>query len=342
MKVKCPISGTTYSTENFLRGHTVHPHPIFSESVTVAQLGKWYLADWQDGKLSSIETHLFGLALVCKLPVASLGMAELNELQVESLQKLWNANIEKLYFCAEKLDSRKWKLKGIPNISVTLENLRNLPEWIKDIKLAIETYSAPISDKARELNRSQYKVSDNQLGRNAAAMLDSDEVESLVTRALRGSLLSASEQKALPVILADWANKVTEFPGHIKLRWQKVIQMIFAQDFINQILMSDISPEQVKAIEEHIVLNTPADAVGTSHSTLILRRLHEVIPVLEDFNPVVSTRRKVDEDSLTAALFGADEVKPAKPVAKPATGVKPMSLQEKLAARLGRKPTEFN
>src|SRR5690606_36595828 len=99
------------------------------------------------------------------------------------------------------------------------------------------------------------------------------------------------------------------------------------------------------------LLNTPAEAVGTSHSTLIMRRLGEVIPVLEDFNPVISKRRKVDEAELTAALFGDDDKSAggigigigANADSKPsAPATKPMSLAKRLAARLGRKPQESN
>lgn len=356
MKVKCPISGIKYTAEFFHRGAPVHPHPIFAETVTAGKINDWYLSDWQDGKLSATETHLLGMSLLCKFPINSLGLPELTDSQLTELQKLWNANLERLSYCARKLDDRKWKLKGLPQINVTLESLSNLPSWISDVRVAIDTYSAPITDKARELNRAQYKVTDNQAGRNVAAMLEPEQVDSLVTRALKGSPLSAGEQKALPVILSDWANKVTEFPGHTKMRWQKLVQLVFAPDFINQILMSDMNAEQVKAFEEHMLLNTPAEAVGTSHSTLIMRRLGEVIPVLEDFNPVISKRRKVDEAELTAALFG-DEV-PAKQAdtqsavgaigggtqsSEPAQSTtKPMSLAERLAARLGRKPQESN
>lgn len=353
MKVTCPISGIKYSSEFFHRGAPIHPHPIFAESVTASKIYDWYLSDWQDGKLSATETHLLGMALLCKFPINSLGLPELTDSQLTELQKLWNANLERLSYCARKLDDRKWKLKGLPQINVTLESLSNLPSWISDVRVAIDTYSAPISDKARELNRAQYKVTDNQAGRNVAAMLEPEQVDSLVTRALKGSPLSAGEQKALPVILSDWANKVTEFPGHTKMRWQKLVQLVFAPDFINQILMSDMNAEQVKAFEEHMLLNTPAEAVGTSHSTLIMRRLGEVIPVLEDFNPVISKRRKVDEAELTAALFGDDDKSaggngigakatavPSNSVSTPAT--KPMSLAERLAARLGRKPQESN
>lgn len=347
MKVTCPISGIKYNAEFFHRGAPIHPHPIFAESVTASKINDWYLSDWQDGKLSATETHLLGMALLCKLPINSLGLPELTDSQLTDLQKLWNANLERLSYCARKLDDRKWKLKGLPQINVTLESLGNLPSWISDIRTAIDTYSAPISDKARELNRGQYKVTDNQAGRNVVALLEPEQVDSLVTRALKGSPLSAGEQKALPVILSDWANKVTEFPGHTKMRWQKLVQLVFAPDFINQIFMSDMNAEQVKAFEEHMLLNTPAEAVGTSHSTLIMRRLGEVIPVLEDFNPVISKRRKVDEAELTAALFGDDDKPaPAKQSDTQSTATapvsKPISLAERLAARLGRKPQESN
>jgi len=192
----------------------------------------------------------------------------------------------------------------------------------------------PISDKAKELNRASYKAGTEITARGISQYLGAEEIDGIVLRALRDSPLAKAEAKALPVIIADWAAKVTEFPSHCNTKWQRIIQTIFDTDFVNKILMSDITLEQVKAIEEHMQLSTPAHAVSTSHSSLLMSRLAVVIPVLEDFSPAISSRKKVDEAKLNSALLGIEPSEIAVSANKPVPTGPKMTLTERLALRM--------
>lgn len=326
MKVTCPISGVSYILTAPVRGHATHPHPLLSSSIKTSQLHDWYLADWIKGDLPAIETHLLGCAYLLKLPVESVCITNFG-MPAANYDKFWSSNMERLAKLATRLEGKIVKARNLPRMVVNAETITNLPDWLGTLESQIAWDSMPVSEKAKELNRESYKVSTEVSGRTISQYLDSSEIDGIVLRALRASPLAKSEQKALPVILADWAGKVTDFPAHSRTRWHRVIQTIFQDNYIDQILMSDMTVEQVKAIEEHMKLNTPEHAVGTSHSSLLMQRLSVVIPVLEDFSPAISSRKKVDDAQLNAALMG-ESSKPAQ-----STGPK-MTLAERLAARL--------
>jgi hypothetical protein len=246
--------------------------------------------------------------------------------------------MEKVARLAGKLEYKEKTLKRLPRLVVSSETFAHIPEWLAALEAELGYNSQPITEKAKQLNRDAYKVSTEVVAAQVSKLLEPDQIENLVLRALRKALLSKNEAKALPVILSDWALKVTEFPDHSKMRWQRVIQTIFHSDYINQLLMSDIKVDQVKALEEHLMLSTPDFAVGTTHHSIIMARLADVIPVLEDFSPVVSARKRTNMGDLMAALDGSEgNVTAPAPsgigakASSPATKV--MSLTEKLAAR---------
>jgi hypothetical protein len=341
MKVTCPISGINYHLAMPARGHAIHPHPMLAKSISLSQLTDWYAKDWAIGELDVASTHLLGTALLLRMPIESMQMPELTDGHIAELATFWASNMERLLKLAARLDGKQSKLRGLPRMVVDKETFRHLPDWLKQLQTELDWNAQPITDKAKELNRASYKAVSNGDGRTAAGLMDMDEVDSLILRALRGSLLETREVKALPVILSDWACKVTDFPHHSRMRWQKLVQTIFSPDYINQILMSDMNLDTMKALEEHLMLNMPAEAVGTSHSTLLMQRLAMVIPVMEDFNPVISRRKKVDADDLHAAIMGDDQPAPkSKPAIDP-NAPKKLSLAEMLAARLGKKVSEL-
>lgn len=340
MKVTCPISGIVSSLTTPIRGHAIHPHAMLSSSISVAKLTEWYYEDWFSGDLPLVESHLLGCAYLLHLPIQSMNIAPVTESQLAQWEKFWAANMEKLAKLAAKLEQKNKVFKGLPHLVVSSETIAVLPEWLKDVESELSSSSMPVSEKAKELNRASYKAN-SEATNNPSKYLAEDQIEQVVRRALTGSLLTANESKALPVILSDWALKVTEFPEHTKMRWQRIIQTIFNPDYINLILMSDISLEQVKALEAHLLINTPAHAVGTSHSSILMKRLNGVIPVLEDFNPAISNRKKTNEDDLISALDGdgkGNGFSKGNNVTSIAgngvTKTKQPTLGEKLAARL--------
>lgn len=336
MKVNCPISGISYIIPSPVRGTSVSIHPMLSKSITVSDLVTWYVPDWAQGKLPMEQTHLLGLAMLQKLPVESIAFAPLQEEELERLDKLWCGNMEKLAKLAARLEGRNREFRRLPRFVMSAATASNLPDWLGYLETELCITSAPISDKAKELNKQNYKALVESSSATVSMMLEPEQVDSMVIRALNESLLTASETKALPVVIADWANKVTEFPRNLAPKWQRIVQIIFHGDYINQILMSDITLDQIKAVEEHLVLNTPSSAVGTSHSSLLMKRIGEVIPVIEDFNPGKAYNRKGSGDAVVGALFGDDDMPVVKRPAVASTGAK-MTLAEKLAARLNGK-----
>lgn len=340
MKVTCPISGIVSSLTTPIRGHAIHPHAMLSSSIRVAKLTEWYYEDWFTGSLPKTETHLLGCAYLLRLPIESMNIAPVTDYDLDQWDKFWAANMEKLAKLAAKLEQKNKVFKGLPRLVVSSETMPVLPEWLKDVEAELAYSSQSVSEKAKQLNRESYKAN-SEAANNPSKYLAEDQIEQVVRRALTGSLLTANESKALPVILSDWALKVTEFPEHTKMRWQRIIQTIFNPDYINLILMSDISLEQVKALEAHLLINTPAHAVGTSHSSILMKRLNGVIPVLEDFNPAISNRKKTNENDLISALDGDMSQQRASvasgtvtSINSGATKTKQPTLGEKLAARL--------
>lgn len=331
MKVTCPISGIQYAVLHPVRGSIVAAHPLLAANVPIAKLAEWYLVDWTEGKLAAHEVHLLGVALLQKLPVTNIAFPKVTDENMPVFEQFWNGNIERMVKLVTRLDGKTDVVKSLPHLTVNASTLAAVPDWLKDVTNELNYRSAPITDKAKELNRDQYKESTINNSTAAVKLLEPDQIENLVIRALRGSPLSNNEGRALPVILSDWALKVAPFPQHSTMRWQRIIQTIFNTDYINQLLMSDIKLEQVKALETHLMENSPNFAVGTSHHSILMKRLAAVIPVLEDFNPVTSARKKVSDDELAAALDGTSA-----PQSKPQSVApqKYTTLAEKLAARL--------
>ena len=333
MKVNCPISGISYVLTSPVRGHAIHPHPMLSSDIKCAQLADWYLADWTKGDLPPIETHLLGVAYLLKLPIESIGIVTMTDMTLPVFDKFWSGIMEKLAKLALRLEGKNSKFKRLPKMVVTADTIQFVPDWLDLLAQELGNAGMPISEKAKELNRESYKVDSSVTGRTISQYLDAEQIDTLVLRALRNSPLASSEQKALPVILADWAIKVADFPEHSRVRWHRIIQTIFAHDYIDRILMSDIKLEQIKDLEEHMRLNTPVSAVGTSHSTLLMERFNTVIPVISDFSPAISGRKKMDEGLLSAALMGED----GKPVPRLASNApKGLTLAERLAARMNK------
>lgn len=331
MKVTCPVSGIHYATLHPVRGTIIAPHPLLTANIPMAKLAEWYLVDWTEGKLTAVETHLLGVALLQKLPITSITFPKVTDENMPAFEQFWHGNIERMVQLVVRLEGKTSVIKSLPHLTVNPGTLAAVPDWLKDITNELNYRSAPITEKAKELNRDQYKESTVNNSTAAVKLLEPDQIENLVIRALRGSPLSTNEGRALPVILSDWALKVAPFPQHSIMRWQRIIQTIFNVDYINQLLMSDIKLEQVKALEAHLMENSPNFAVGTSHHSILMKRLAAVIPVLEDFNPVTSARKKVNEDDLEAALNGtsATQSKPQSVAPQKYT-----TLAEKLAARL--------
>lgn len=337
MKVTCPISGIVSVLTTPIRGHAIHPHAMLSSSIKCQQLNEWYLETWAAGDLPVVETHLLGCAYLLRLPIESIGLPQMDDLKLAQWDKFWASNMEKLAKLAARLEGKNSTFKYLPKLVVSVDTIEVLPEWIKDLEQEIRTASASVSEKAKELNRASYKAN-TETANNPSKYLAEDQIDQVVRRALNKSPLSNNEAKALPVILSDWALKVTEFPEHTKMRWQRIVQTIFDADYINKILMSDIKLEQVKALESHLLVNTPPHAVGTSHSSILMARLAMVIPVFEDFSPEISSRKMGSQDDLLAALDGDSPAPQQRASAASGTitantGSK-LTLGQRLAARM--------
>lgn len=330
MKVLCPTSGIKYTISIPIRGHAISQHPMLAASIKVSQLDEWFLVDWTKGDLPAIETHLLGVAYLMRLPLESIYIQPIDESKLEKWDAFWSANLERLARLALKLENKDSMYRKLPKFVVSGDTMQFLPDWLDSLESEMGYNSQPVSEKAKELNRASYKfISDNSSA--AIKLLEPDEIDGIVLRALRNSPLSGNEAKALPVIVSDWARKVTEFPDNCKMRYQRIIMTIFDTDAINKVLMSDIKLHEVVALQDHLMLNTPPHAVGTSHSQILMAKLENFIPVFADFSPMISARKKVDENSLVAALDGDDAPMRVNYSLPKNDGP---SLQEKLAARL--------
>lgn len=310
MKATCPISGIQYKVTFPAKGETIAVHPMLAGNISTLNLINWYVGDWANGRMKPEQVHLLGLALLQKLPVESIAFPVMDTTSLWLTNKVWNANMERLARLAGKLEGRNRKFRMLSTFRLGLDTVDSLKDWITDLQIFLDDASQPITEKAKELNRASYKAITETSASTVASLLVPEQVDYMILRALNSSPLTNSESRALPVVLADWANKVTEFPSSNRTKWSRIIQIIFDQDYIGKILVSDINLLQVRALEEHLVLNTPTEAVGSTHSRLLMDRLTKVIPVIEDFSPTIVTKRRVNagNNGVIDALLGTGQV----------------------------------
>ena len=285
MKVKCPISGVTYQTSLPSNGFTIHPHPIFS--VPATKLITTYLEDWSAGSLSSEETHLLGLALISKLPIAIL--PSLSQDSAMLFNPFWQRHMEKIAKLVTRLEGKSFS--SLPKLAISEENLANLPHWIETLHTEVSILFSPISEEAKKRNKAFYVNMILGDDTNPLAGLDSADIDALMLRGLKGGSLSSRESKAFPSLIASWAANVGEFPQAyvtlesgkkltISKHWQSIIIKAFQKEGIYSILSEEVTLADIEELLEHCYTEIP---VGTIHASELFKKLEYIKEILEEF-----------------------------------------------------------
>lgn len=301
MKLTCPLSGISYHTD-LGYGRGAAPHPIFY--LPLKSLIAQHLNPFCDGKLDKIQLHLFGAALLHKLPTIWD-----TPLDIDKCAKVWPKTIEKLAAVCLRLDDRKAKHLPEYHICKDTADLYNL-------KLYLES----IDDVVAELDGSgTYK--NTYLQRNA---------EEVIVRMLRQTLNKAEKKHSLPKLIADWALEVGEFPAYdvpilqddgISTKkqplcqfWHGLIIKAFTISDPVDMLSTQVTAADIDELIEHCEHNIE---VGTVHSNALLGKLRTIREVLDEFrSPAPSRTINIAErnESLAIALLGEDAHVPDKSV----------------------------
>src|SRR5690606_34145331 len=186
MKLHCPRSGLSYNC-NIGYGHGKVIHPIFH--LPVKALIKGQLEPFTDGSLSAEESHLFGCALLAKLPVIWEA-----SLPLELWKDSWNQIIQNLSVVALRYDDRT--ASQLPQFRITKGT--NDPSAIKNY---ITQLNSAITD-VRDANLYESSVI-------------KDRAEEAILRIIRNTMYKISDTRdrnKLPELMASWAASVGKFP----------------------------------------------------------------------------------------------------------------------------------
>lgn len=294
MKLTCPLSGISYHTD-LGYGKGAAPHPIFY--LPLKSLVSQHLNAFCDGKLSREELHLFGAALLHKLPTVWE-----EPLDVARCAHIWKSHIEKLAAVCLRLDDRERDQLPEYHVCKETSSLYNLG-----------TYLESISDVVAELNGvGTYK--NTYLQRNA---------EEIIVRMLRQTINKAEKKHTLPKLLADWAMEVGEFPTYnvpvlqndgittkkqpLCQFWHHIIMRAFEVRDPVDMLSTQITAGDIDELIEHCEHNIE---VGTVHSNVLLGRLRTIREVLDEFRSPATVRKiQIAErnNDLVSALMGDTE-----------------------------------
>lgn len=356
MKVTCPISGIPYMVSLPIKGTSIHPHPILSQSISASQLSRTYLEAWSAGTLSTEEIHLLGVALVLKLPVE--GTPEFPKSPAECYLPFWSKYLERLAKLAIKLEGKETTL--LPKLRITPDSLPHLPHWIDTLHTEVSVLFSPISEEAKKRNRDSYRTflisSDSA---SAKGTYDQADIDSIITRGLKGSLLKGKESKDFPHLMAVWASNVGQFPtAYVTLEdgrkltidkhWRDIIAKTFMKDGIYEVLGGDITLADVDELLEYCYDEIP---VGTLHASCLFKKLEEVREVLEEFRGggAKPARQRFEkykgdenelllllQDSPTESGSGSGEARPIQksPPAQTSPSEPQLSITQKLAIKL--------
>jgi hypothetical protein len=289
VKLHCPKSGISY-TCNIGYGHGRVPHPIFN--LPVKSLIKGQLEPFMAGRLTLEESHLFGCALINKLPV----MWE-TYLPLELWQEDWGALVENLSVVALRYDDRR--VADLPKFRIT--KATNDPA-------AIKGYMRALNSAITDLRESAF----------IETSVIKDRAEEAILRIVRNTLnkvASTRDKNKLPELMAAWAASVGKFPKTsvpidadgtqmpLHEYWKSIIVKLFSSDSPVALLSDTVQQEDIAELLEHCEQTIE---VGTLHSLLLLKKLRDAISVLEEFRP---GKILVASGDTIAALLGNTQIK---------------------------------
>lgn len=348
MKVHCPVSGLSFSTDFPQWGHATYPHPMLSCST--ATLNQDYLELFAAQTLSSELTHLLGLAYLLKLPVVSVPSFGADS--HSKLHSFWLKHMERLAKLATALEGRPAPKKKT-TIRVCEDNLEHLGAWVEELEISWSLRSAPISDAARKINSAAWTSVQLSPSRDTDRQ---KEIESLILKGLRGSMLTRKESAKFPETITKWVMNVAPFPtAKIQLpdgrkvtiseHWQHIMELAFSKTGALDLLCENINAGDLEELIEHCYDQIPVE-IGTMAS-LLWKKLEEVKENLENYRangvtgaglatpkaPKIPAFKGTSEELLALLIDGPDEA-PA-PAAPKETGG--LTLQQKLALKLAGK-----
>jgi hypothetical protein len=301
MKLFCPLSGVSYHT-NIGYGHGQAPHPIFY--LPLKSLIVQHLDNYCEGKLSEEEIHLFGCAMLHKLPVIWEHPVSITE----NTKYNWKKYLEKLAtICLKHGGSNP---NDLPQYHIDKRNndLSNLGIYLSSIDDAIAELAWEADPETGEVPQPNY------ITRNA---------EETILRMLRGSMSRAEKRETFPKLMADWAANVGKFPATtvtaeitykgtrtvtLREHWHEIVYKLFAVPDVVSLLSTEITPGDLDEVIEHCETTVE---IGTIHSLALFKKLREAKAVLEEFrSPAPSASMIVAKAApLTAAfLSGEDNV----------------------------------
>jgi hypothetical protein len=307
MQVRCPISGVIYRIFDQTVIELTHPHPLLSTFADIKVLEEQVYPLFKAGNLSCDYLHLFGIALLQKLPLA--GPVSLASQNTYTFEDFWNKLIPKLMPLCRRLHNKTFK--DLPTINANLETLSYLPYWIDELHEALNYATLPISDEARRLNRESYKSSllneSLDLSNVPVSSWTKEEKDALILRGIRGSQLTAKESSAFPQLIADWADAETKFPvtavrlaegkrTTTKAVWQGLItRAVKAGSSYLDLVSSEFTLEDIQDLEAHLLAGLKSSSM---QSKFLFEKLAEATEILEEFSgvpKVSSVKTKVVE-----------------------------------------------
>lgn len=343
MKVHCPITGLSYEVFSEVEDlHASAPHPVLYSACKV--LNASFLPTFAAQSLSSENTHLLGMAYLLKLPIVSVPSLESDAHQ--KLHTFWLTHMEKLAQLATTLEGKELG-KHYPRVRVSTDNLANLKHWLEDLDVMWKSRSTPISEAAKKLNSQSHISIQISPTRNTDAQ---KEIEALILKGLRGSMLTRKETAKFPEVITKWVMNVAPFPTAkltlldgkkttISEHWQHMMELAFSKDGALDLLCENVTPGDLEELLEHCYENIPVE-IGTMAS-LLWKKLEAVKAELEEFKasgtlptktaktPKIPSFKGTNEELLALLIDDEKEVTFTKPATD--TG---LSLKEKLALKL--------
>jgi hypothetical protein len=290
MKLFCPLSGISYGTD-IGYGHGQAPHPIFYlplKSLIIQHLDKFCT-----NELKTEETHLFGCALLHKLPV----QWEVPLTLTPELKSNWYKYIEKLAAICLKYDTRLEE--DLPKYHIDRHSCS-----LSNLKYYLESFDEAIAD----LGDDEDAPVPSYITRNA---------EETILRMLRTSLSNKEKRHTFPQLMADWAVQVGNFPTTLvtiddtgkqlplKEYWRYIVRRVFEVESPIELLSDTITHGDLEELIEHCCHEIE---VGTLHSLALLRRLREAQSIIDEFkNPVQRHTLTIEQSKQVSADFLAGE-----------------------------------
>lgn len=271
MKATCPISGIHFTISPGF-GNVNTPHPIFH--MPLAKLLQAQMTPFAFARLSEVETHLFGAAVLRHLPVTRW-THPLASPRITA--PVWGKYLVRMANLASRIDGRT--IEKIPHYCVTrdncnLEDLGNYVDLLESFILTNLTFSFVE-------NRSK---------------LNNDKVTEDIFKILRSVETVAIRRNKLPELMAHWAAVNGNFDKYVIYHegrkqtaytyWRHLVTLAFTPDNLMELIKVDSTKRDLT--EDFVELLEYCEATipfGSIHTDTLFSKLRETIDVLREFRP---------------------------------------------------------